>query len=58
MLATLPDRVVLVKQDSAKVAHVDVRVALSKSLPESSEESAEICCATDQQQWGRPRLQH
>jgi hypothetical protein len=35
--ATLPDRVVLMKQDSARVAHVDVRVALSKSLPQSSD---------------------
>jgi hypothetical protein len=37
MSATLPDRVVLMKQDSARVAHVDVRVALSKSLPQSSD---------------------
>lgn len=37
MSATLPDRVVLMKQDSARVAHVDVRVALSKSLPKSSD---------------------
>lgn len=38
MMATLPERVVLMKSDSAKVAHVDVRVALSKSLPQSSDE--------------------
>jgi hypothetical protein len=38
MSATLPERVVLMKEDSAKVAHVDVRVALSKSLPQSSDE--------------------
>lgn len=31
------------KSDSAKVAHVDVRVALSKSLPQSSDKGAQLC---------------
>ena len=32
----LPDRVALLQQDSARVAHVDIRVAASRSLPQSS----------------------